>query len=118
MARADHESEVPEGAAVLPRIPAELGVDPILLALLHAVVFLSGSEDDVVDPEASEEAMEYVATYLQRLEGARLDRIREDLLTLTSFAKQEGWAKSEIRFLKDFLAEFGIGTERKKHPNE
>ena len=34
--------EVPEGAAVFPTIPAELGVHPLLLAVLHAVVFLEG----------------------------------------------------------------------------
>ena len=46
----DHEraDEVPEGAAVFPEIPAELGVHPLLLAVLHAVVFLAdfGVESD------------------------------------------------------------------------
>ena len=32
------EGEVPEGAAVFPDIPAELGVNPLLLAVVHAVV--------------------------------------------------------------------------------
>ena len=32
------ENEVPAGAAVLPEIPAELGVHPLLLAVLHTVV--------------------------------------------------------------------------------
>ena len=29
------EPEVPEGAAVFPLIPAELGINPLLLAALH-----------------------------------------------------------------------------------
>ncbi|MBV9657723.1 MAG: hypothetical protein JO295_06395, partial [Verrucomicrobia bacterium] len=52
----DVEPQVPEGAAVLPEIPAELGVDPILLAVLHAVVFLDGSREDVVNGAAADEA--------------------------------------------------------------
>src|SRR5438067_11782892 len=41
------ERGVPDGAAVFPLIPEELGVDPLLLAVLHAVVFFDGSEDGV-----------------------------------------------------------------------
>ena len=33
-----------------PLIPPELGVDPLLLAVLHATVFLAGSDEEVVDP--------------------------------------------------------------------
>ena len=36
---------VPDGAAVFPTIPAELGVNPLLLAVLHATIFLAGSDD-------------------------------------------------------------------------
>ena len=52
MSAAD-ESEVPEGAAVFPPIPAELGVNPLLLATLHAAVFLSGSSEDVSSAQLS-----------------------------------------------------------------
>src|SRR5262245_47897524 len=98
---------VPQGAAVMPQIPAELGVHPLLLAVLHAVVFLDGSEDEVVDPDAACEALEYIAAYLQRLGGDDLRRMREDLQCLASYARQEGWPKQQVRFLKDFLDDFG-----------
>ena len=52
---------MPDGAAVFPLIPAELGVNPLLLAVLHATVFLDGSDEDVVDPDAADEALEYMA---------------------------------------------------------
>ena len=39
---------VPEGAAVFPLIPLEVDVHPLLLAALHAVVFLEGSEEGIV----------------------------------------------------------------------
>ena len=105
------EREVPEGAAVFPLIPDELGVDPLLLAVLHTVVFLDGSEADLVHPAAAGEALEYLATYLQRLSGPRLARVREDLEALAAYGRQHGWSKQQTRFLKDFLADYGVGEE-------
>ncbi len=99
---------VPEGAAVFPAIPAELGVHPLLLATLHAVVFLSGSDDTLVNPAAAEEALEYLASYLQRLSGPDRRRVQEDLAALTAFARQEKWPKQLVQFLKTFLADYGV----------
>src|SRR5437764_1882365 len=93
------EANVPEGAAVFPLIPPELGVHPLLLAVLHAVVFLDGSADPIVHPEAAAEALEYLADYLQRLEGDDLRRVREDLSTLTTLARTEKWPRPMVRFL-------------------
>jgi hypothetical protein len=103
------EREVPAGAAVFPAIPAELGVHPLLLAALHAVVFLDGSSDEVINPDAAEEALEYLAGYLQRLSGPDLQRIREDIEVLLGYARQEKWPRPEQEFLKSFLIDLGIG---------
>ena len=103
------EPEVPDGAAVFPLIPEELGIHPLLLATLHAIVFFDGSDADVVNDAAANEALNYVATYLQRLSGPDLKRIREDLDCLIAFGKQEGWPKEEMQFLQEFLKEFGVG---------
>jgi hypothetical protein len=105
----DAEPEVPEGAAVLPEIPAELGVDPLLLAVLQAVVFLDGSTEDVVNGAAADEALDHLASYLQRLDGPRLQRVREDLETLAGYARAQKWPKQQVRFFKDFLADYGVG---------
>jgi hypothetical protein len=105
------DESVPEGAAVLPEIPAELGVQPLLLAVLHAVVFLDGSAGDVVVPDAAAEALEYMATYLQRLAGPDVRRLREDLDALVAYAKQQQWPKENVRFFKEFLSNFGVGDE-------
>jgi hypothetical protein len=99
---------VPDGAAVFPQIPAELGVQPLFLALLHAIVFLDGSSDEIVNAQAAQEALEYMTTYFQRLRGPDLARVREDLDCLLTFARQQGWDKQGSRFLKDFLKNFGI----------
>jgi hypothetical protein len=112
MTRQDEPGEsVPEGAAVLPTIPEELGVQPLFLAVLHAVVFLEGSDEEVVDPDAASEALEYLATYLQRLDRKERDRLREDLATLAAYARGEKWPKQQQRFFKEFLETYGIGKE-------
>lgn len=105
------ESEVPEGAAVLPSIPPELGVHPLLLAVLHAVVFLAGSDDDVVNPDAAAEALECLAEYLQRLDGAERERVRADIACLSEFARRERWSKQEVQFFQRFLSDFGLEPE-------
>jgi hypothetical protein len=106
------EPTVPEGAAVFPLIPPELGVHPLLLAVLHATVFLLGSEEAVVNQEAAGETVDYLAGYLQRLSGPDLERVRADMKVLLDFARQEKWAKREIQFLKSFLDDCGIANTR------
>ncbi|MFM8273190.1 MAG: hypothetical protein ACKODX_12810 [Gemmata sp.] len=101
--------EAPDGAAVFPLIPAELGVHPLLLAAVHAYVFLEGSDAGVLNAAVAEEAMHYLVSYLQRLQGPDLRRVREDMATLVGFAKAEKWPKQHVRFLHEFLKENGIG---------
>src|SRR3979411_2175862 len=104
----EDQNQVPEGAAVLPLIPPELGIHPLLLAVLHAVVFFDGSAEDVVHDAAAAEALNYIATYLQWLAAAALRRIKEDMACLAAFARQEQWPKEEVQLLEGFLKEYGI----------
>jgi hypothetical protein len=103
------ERDVPKGAAVFPEIPEELGVDPLLLAVLHATVFLEGSEESIVNPAAAREATGYVSGYLQRLTGPRLQKVREDFACLAAFARDQDWPKVQVRFLQEFLENYGVG---------
>jgi hypothetical protein len=107
----DEEGDVPEGAAVFPAIPPELGVNPLLLAAVHAVVFLAGSDEGIVHPEAGDEAVQQMAEYLQRLEGADLRRVQEDMACLTAFARQQKWPRGLVQSLKSFLADIGVEPE-------
>ena len=102
------EGDSVDGAAVFPLIPPELGVHPLLLATLHAYVFLEGSEDKVLNGPAAEECLEYLAAYLQRLGGAELRRVKEDIAALVGFARSEKWPKQQVRFLQDFLGDNGV----------
>ena len=104
-----NDSEVPEGTAVLPLVPAELGIHPLLLATLHAVVFFDGSSPDVVNDAAADEALNYLASYLQQLQGSDLQRVREDLEVLTAYARDQDWPREGVRFLETFLTDYGVG---------
>jgi hypothetical protein len=105
------DGEVPPGAAVFPEIPAELGVNPLLLAVVHALVFLAGSDEEVVAPPAADEAVQAMANYLIRLEGKQLASVREDMACLTNFARQSKWPKQLIRALKNLLNDCGLEVE-------
>src|SRR5262245_25389997 len=104
-------SQVPDGAAVFPLIPADVGIHPLLLAVLHAVVFLEGSGDNVVNAEAAAEQLELIAASLQRLDGAELRRVREDLEVLAGYGREQEWPKDALQFLKTFLADYGVGVK-------
>jgi hypothetical protein len=107
----DQEHEVPEGSAVLPEIPDDLDVHPLLLAILHAVIFIAGSDDSLVHPGAGGEALEHVGAYLRRLSGKDLERVKNDLAALADFAKQQEWGKEEIELFSNFLSDFGLEEE-------
>ncbi len=108
---AKDNEEVPEGAAVFPNIDVELGVHPLLLAVIHSVVFLGGSADEIVSPAAADEALGAIADYVQRCDGELQRRILEDLSVLRSYARDQGWPKELSAFLKSFPAEFGLADE-------
>ena len=109
----DPTPEVPEGAAVFPLIPDELGLHPLLLAVLHAVVFFDGSDEAVVNDAAADEALNFLAMYLQRLSGPELRRVREDMETLRGYAREEKWPAEEQQFLATFLTDYGIGDGKR-----
>jgi hypothetical protein len=108
MTSEEEASEVPDGAAVLPEIPDDLNIHPLLLAVLHAVVFIAGSDDALVHPDAGGEALEHVGAYLRRLRGKELERVKSDLAVLAEFARQQEWGEAEVGLFDGFLADFGI----------
>lgn len=109
--RDEPPEEVPEGAAVFPIIPEELGIAPLLLATLHSVVFLSGSDDEVIHPVAAEEVLDQIVQCLGRLQGEARARLQEDLTTLAAYAAQEKWPRELTTLFRSFLTEFGSPAE-------
>ncbi len=105
------ESEVPEGAAVFPEIPLDLHVGPQFLAILHAIVFIAGSDNKIVNSTAGDEALATMSGYLERLGGPQRKRVMDDLKALRDYAKEQGWPKQYTTFLKDFPRDFGLIEE-------
>jgi hypothetical protein len=114
----DDLGEVPEGAAFFPDIPAELGIDPLLLGVIHAAVFLAASEEAVVHPDAAEEALTQIASYTRRIGGERAKRIREDMACLATFARREKWDKRLIQSLKALTEVLGLGEETEEDEDD
>jgi hypothetical protein len=102
------ENDVPDGAAVFPAIPPELNVDPLLLAVLHAIVFVAGSDETIVNPDAGEETIAAIAGYLERATGEQREHVRKEMIALRRYAREQGWPKQFAEFLRTFPKEFGL----------
>ena len=112
--REDDEEEPISGGVdglMMPSVPEALGIDPLLLALLHTTAFLDFSDDDTVEPEAANEALERVEQYVQRLPEERVSALQADLEKLEEHGTQAGWPEDMIDFVRDFLYNCGIGDE-------
>ena len=107
----DENGYIPDGAAVFPTIPAELGVSPLLLTLIHLTVFIAGSDEKIVNADAGAEALEQAAEYVRRLESTQRQRLREEMSCLVSYARAQKWPKQSIRAVADLLSGFGLNDE-------
>lgn len=102
--------EEPEGIAALPEIPREFGIDPLLLAVLESVVFLSGSDDTIVHPDAAEAVLSRIIGTLTRLDDTRRARVLEDLATLKGHVTGPQWPEGMAEFLEQFAREISPGA--------
>lgn len=100
----------PEGIAALPEIPREFGIDPLLLAVLESVVFLSGSDDTIVHPDAAESVLARIIGTLARLDDKRRERVLEDMATLKGHVTGPQWPEGMAEFLEQFAREITPGA--------
>jgi hypothetical protein len=98
MAKGGPGKWVPKPSFVLPDVPQDLQIDPLLLAVLHADAFLQLSEDEAVDPEASE----HMGYYLGRLPADRIVAVKADLKKLASYARKQGWPDDAVEFIAEY----------------
>ena len=110
MAREGPGKWLPKAAFVMPEVPASLGVDPLVLAVVHADVFLQLSEDEAVDPDAAVEASESVGAYLRRLPKGRTDAFKSDIRKLAAYARKQKWPEEAVGFIEDYW-ENAVGDE-------
>jgi hypothetical protein len=88
---------------MLPVVPEEIEVDPILLALLHCSAFLDFAEDEVVDPDLATEVLDHIAYYVRRCSAERLKELEAQLKRIRNHATREAWPAELIEFVGDFL---------------
>ena len=105
----ENSIEVPEGTAIFPEIPDQVGANPLLLSLLHFVVFIAGSDKNICNQQAGAAILDQVATYLQRLNAKEVARLKEDLAVLAAFAREEKWGGGTVEVLDTFLDDMGVG---------
>ncbi|HEY6560366.1 MAG TPA: hypothetical protein VI072_23945 [Polyangiaceae bacterium] len=103
-------------SALLPAVPEELGVDPLLLALMRSACFLDLSADEAVNAELAGEVLEHVGMYIQRLSDERLDAIQDQLQTLEAYGIEQGWVTDQVEFVRDFLFNCGLGEDEDVEP--
>lgn len=111
----DDDSDEPS-SGMLPVVPEELGLDPLLLALLRCASFLDLTGEGGVNPELAGEVLEHVGLYVQRLPDERLDEIQAELETLEAHATEKGWSSDVIEFIRDFLYNCGLGEDDADEP--
>ena len=107
MADADYEdnSMEKEGgeAFIMPLIPEELDIDPVLLALLHASTFVELSGNETVELQDAVRAMEYITYYLHRMPREQIRHIQSQLDRIVEFGKEHDLGHEFIEFVSAFL---------------
>jgi hypothetical protein len=96
---------------IMPLVPPELGIDPILLALIHCAAFLDLASEQLVDPDSAGDVLENLELYVKRLEPTRLTEIQGQIEKLEEWADQSGWPEELVDFVADFLYSCGVGEE-------
>lgn len=97
-----------EGIALFPDIPPELGIDPLLESLISMVVFITASDEDLVNPKAADEAFTHLQNVLSKLGAKRLERVREELVVIAGWVKDQGLGVEAVEFIENFLDEMGV----------
>lgn len=108
---ADDKGSGKEAVSGLPLVPAELGIDPVLLALLHCAAFLDLSGEGIVEPGAATDVLEHVGLYVQRLSPDELADIADQLAALHEHGAEAGWAPELLELVDDFLYSCGVDDE-------
>lgn len=97
----DHDAEVPEGVALLPEVPDSLGLHPFSLAILDTVVFLTGTDEELIHQGAADEMFGRLVEHLTKLPAADKNRFHADLKKLGEHGLAEGWDADAIGFLNE-----------------
>ena len=118
MANENDEEERQEEMVVMPVVPDKLGIDPVLLAMLHLTALLDFADDEIIESQIANEALEHVEMYMQRLSTERLEEVQAQLDRIEEYAAEQGWAEELTDFVRDFLYNCGLGEDDGDLPPE
>jgi len=107
----DREGARADDETIMPLVPESLGVDPVLLALLHVASLLDFADDEAVDADMANAALERVEACMQRLDTDRLEAIQADLDRVEEYGAEHGWSEEMTDFVRDFLYNCGLGED-------
>lgn len=108
---ASDEADDQDQGLMMPVVPEDLDVDPLLVALLHCAAFLDFADDTLVQPDAAADVLEHVGLYIQRLPSDRLDDIGDQLEIIAEHGASAGWSEDAVEFVREFLYNCGLGED-------
>jgi hypothetical protein len=110
--RRDPPAQEPEiESAHLPLVADDAEIDPILLALLHAAMFLDLSEEPAVESGAARSVLERIGLYVQRLSDDEVEELAVSLERLAARGERDGWPPAAVHFVSSFLENCGFAAE-------
>ncbi len=118
MAHEKDEQERQDEPTTMPVVPEKLEVDPLLLAMLHLTALLDFADEDIVEPQVANEALEFVEMYMQRLSTEQLEEVQAQLDRIEEHAAEAGWPEELTDFVRDFLYNCGLGEDDDELPAE
>ena len=99
---------VPVDVYHMPVLPPELGVDPILSALLHMACFMELSDERTVEFNESMVTLQVMGLYFQRLKPKQVKEITAQLKRVADYGKKQKWKKEALTFIRSLLKNAGI----------
>lgn len=105
------DAQATSESAELPLVPEDAGIDPVLLALLHAAMFLDLSEQPALDASAARPVLERIGLYVQRLSDDDVEQLAESLSRLADRGERDGWPPSAVEFVRSFVENCGFTLE-------
>ncbi len=118
MANENDEEERQDELVTMPVVPEKVGIDPVLLAMLHLTALLDFADDEIVEPQIANEALEHVEMYMQRLSSDQLEEVQAQLDRIEEHAAEQGWPEELTDFVRDFLYNCGLGEDDDELPAE
>lgn len=105
----------PSGFLPVPLIPSDLGVDPLLAAVIDCAAFLDLADDGAVDAEQASVTLEHVAYYVRQLPSDRVELLGRQLDAIVMHGNRHGWPETLVQFARSFLANCGVPEPATAH---